>query len=1062
MAFTMIPVTRTYLNGAVPRTGNVRLQLVGPLFNGGAIADCQPLVATLDAQGKIAVSVRATNDPSTLPPGGGTLQVTENISGLAPVTYYIAVPYDGGPIDLATAPRLDQPLPAATFFQPVNERGLPGGYPILDGSGRVPHDQLPPDLGGGGGGGGAGGGVEISGAATDIQPLGVRSAGSSGKAADASHVHEAPALHEIKPPTAAVDLNGQRLTNLANGVSPQDAATVAQLGQSALGWINVTDRGAKGDGATNDTAALQAALNACPPGGIVYLPRGVYRTAAPLSIPPGVILQGSHANLASGVSMSDPACYIQPLASFVGSAVIVLKDQASGAYSSVSSEQRINDVMIDGSTLDASKPVDGISASGDVRNAVIRNVTLRKMSANGIVTSGVDNVFPSNWRLHSVVVDSCRGSGMSLSRLTGLTMIACQAISCWGSGFVLSNLANSQISSCRAELNGGHGIYLTGAWGNGAGSGGMLLDSCSTDRNFGDGTRIDATGAAPITISGHMARRDGRNGGSGGGNYAGLAVLGATTPLIVDTISCYPGVDDNGTGSSSPQFGIYLTGACQVQVGSGYLHAATDGLRDSSVGGSVAIGAEVTTLTGPTTTATARQRRFSRETVYTINDLLGVNPFFVAHRGGGMESPEHTMLAYETAVGNGLKAIELSVNITGDGTPVCIHDPSLDRTTNKTGNLSDWTYPAARNLIRTNAKPLLGPNWEEQPLPTLRAVLDRFVGRCVIFIEPKTNAAQPVVQQMLNDHFSHAYRSIVWKQHYLATGFAWAKARNIRTWAYVDATTTDAQMDAMVSAPDMWGVPHTMTDVRIAQIVARGLPTICWEVHRRSDVTRLTALGVQGMMCAQPQHVLRTTPVSPADDWITGVKAPGDMGTALYNNNRALQYDTSDGSVYFNTTGAAAVIGSRSLTSFPAAGYRVSFDMKYEAVPAATEHAGIAFGKLSDDAYQFGTANASGGYHMALRGSGDLQLYAHTAGVTSGTQLGTTQATTAPVANTWMTFQVDVTPTQVIVRRTDVEPDVQVVSGNTDYRGGYVHLTAGSVSSLTNRPRWRNFRVDPL
>ncbi|MFD7835624.1 glycerophosphodiester phosphodiesterase family protein [Streptomyces sp. NPDC059761] len=1062
MPFTMIPVTRTYLNGSTPRTGNVRLELVGPLYNDSEIADCQPQVATLDGLGKIAVSVRATNDPGTLPPGGGTIKVTENLSGLTPLTYYIAAPYNGGPIDLATAPKLTEPAAAAQMFQAVNQRGLPGGYPTLDGSGRIPHAQLPPDLGSGGGGGG--GGVEISGAATDIQPLGTRSAGSSGKAADASHVHAIPRLDQVSPPAAAVNANNQRLTNLANGVAPQDAATVAQLGQSVLGWLNVKDKdyGAKGDGTTNDTAAIQAALSACVPGGIVHLPQGIYRTSAPLAIPPGVTLQGSHANMEGGLNLSDPACYIQPLASFTGTSLVEFKHQAAGGYPTLSSEQRLCDVMLDGSTLNGTTPVNGISATGNVQNVVLRNVTIRKMSSNGIITSGLSNDFPYAWRLDSVVVDNCRSNGMVLNRMTDLTMIGCQVVGCWGEGFVLSNIANSQILACRAELNGNHGYHLTGAWGNGSGSGGLVMSGCTTDRNGWDGVRIDATGSAPITISGLMTRRDGRNGGSGAGSYAGLAVAAATVPIVVDGITCYPGVDDDGTGASSPQYGIRLTGPARIQVGSGYLHAVTDGFRDESVGGSVAVGAEVTTLTGPTTTASVPSRRFTRETVYTINDLLGSNPFFVAHRGGGMESPEHTMLAYETAVANGLKAIEVSVNITADGTPVCIHDPTLDRTTNKTGDLIDWTFPAARNLIKTSAKPLLGTNWEEQPLTTLRSVLDRFVGRCVIFIEPKTNAAQPVVQQMLNDHFSHAYRSLVWKQHYLATGFGWAKARNIRSWAYLDAGTTDAQIDAMPTAPDMLGVPHTMSNTRISQIVARGLPVICWEVHRRSDVTRLTGLGVQGMMCAQPQYVLRSTPIGPATDWATGVKAPGDMGTALYNNNRALQFDPTDGSVYFNTTGAAALIGSRSLTSFPAAGYRVSFEMKYEAVPLATEHAGIAVGKVADDAYQFGTANASGGYHTLLRGNGDLQLFSHTAGVTSGTQLGTTQPTTPPVANTWMTFEVDVTPTQVIVRRTDVEPDVQVVSGNTDYRGGYVHITAGSVSSLTNRPRWRNFRVDPL
>ena len=43
-----------------------------------------------------------------------------------------------------------------------------------------------------------------------------------------------------------------------------------------LGWINVREHGARGDGITDDTASVQAAIDACPSGGTVYFPSGTY------------------------------------------------------------------------------------------------------------------------------------------------------------------------------------------------------------------------------------------------------------------------------------------------------------------------------------------------------------------------------------------------------------------------------------------------------------------------------------------------------------------------------------------------------------------------------------------------------------------------------------------------------------------------------------------------------------------------------------------------------------------------------------------------------------------
>lgn len=367
---------------------------------------------------------------------------------------------------------------------------------------------------------------------------------------------------------------------------------------SVRDWLNVRDFGAFGDNVTDDTAAIQAALAACPMGGIVYLPAGAYRTSAPLTIPPAVTLQGTHTNLMTVPGLTDPPCYIKPLASFVGDTVIRLADQAIGGYSTISAEHRILSIMIDGQDLEVT--ADGLQAKGNIQNVGLRDFTVRQVTGNGIYTGENAGFFPYSWRCHRVMLDNCAGHGMSVQVMTDLTLVDCQAIGNFADGFLINNAANSHAIGCRAEWNGNNGWHITGNWATGTGSGGMLLGDCSTDRNGFNGVLIDATGNPPIQIENLHTRRDGRNGGAGGGGFAGLKCDGAGVPVIVGMVTCYPGVDDNGTQTNSPEFGVRVEDCAYVSVASGFLHAATDGWSDGGGNAVLRRGPSIGERTGST------------------------------------------------------------------------------------------------------------------------------------------------------------------------------------------------------------------------------------------------------------------------------------------------------------------------------------------------------------------------------------------------------------------------------------------------------------------------------
>ena len=90
-----------------------------------------------------------------------------------------------------------------------------------------------------------------------------------------------------------------------------------------------------------------------------------------------------------------------------------------------------------------------------------------------------------------------------------------------------------------------------------------------------------------------------------------------------------------------------------------------------------------------------------------------------AHRGCSQRYPENTMLAFERAAGlDNLEGIELDIQLTKDGELAVIHDERVDRTTEGTGYVRDFTLSQLKKLhIYADDKP-------SQEVPTIAEVLD--------------------------------------------------------------------------------------------------------------------------------------------------------------------------------------------------------------------------------------------------------------------------------------------------------------------------------------------------
>ncbi len=242
-------------------------------------------------------------------------------------------------------------------------------------------------------------------------------------------------------------------------------------------------------------------------------------------------------------------------------------------------------------------------------------------------------------------------------------------------------------------------------------------------------------------------------------------------------------------------------------------------------------------------------------------------PAVVAHRGASGEMAEHTLAAYELALQQGSDGLECDVRLTADHELVCIHDRTIERTSDGLGAVSEMTLAQLREHdfgswhSGTPAKVL-----------TLRELLTLTLDwhRPVrLFIETKHpvrygSLVETALLEMLHE-FGVASPPSADHSRAVVISFSSAGVWRIRRSAPILPTILLGDTARIIggtaaTAVGATGVGPSVETLRlhpdlVDRAAAAGRVTYCWTVDEKPDVQLCADLGVRWVATNHPARV---------------------------------------------------------------------------------------------------------------------------------------------------------------------------------------------------------------
>ena len=216
----------------------------------------------------------------------------------------------------------------------------------------------------------------------------------------------------------------------------------------------------------------------------------------------------------------------------------------------------------------------------------------------------------------------------------------------------------------------------------------------------------------------------------------------------------------------------------------------------------------------------------------------------IGHRGAKGYKPENTLASFAKAIELYVDAIELDVHLSSDGEIMVIHDETLNRTTTKTGFVSDYSASELKEL----------------GIPTLEEVILLVNRRCVINIEIKEATATPKVLQLIEKSVNEQH----WKYiQFQISSFNWEALSmvsiinsKIAIGVLAEASIEKALAFAIqIKAHSINPYYKLLNSENVNLIHSNGFKIYTWTVNTTEDLIFVKSLKVDGIISDFPDRI---------------------------------------------------------------------------------------------------------------------------------------------------------------------------------------------------------------